>query len=103
MPHLLLCQAASLFTDNNKYLAHVIAKGVKGAFQPVLSFYQDLYQSTSVLVKCFGEDSTKKQLSFSLNVSPENHILCSFGETSSKRRAQALRELRSHPHHPHKQ
>lgn len=32
-------QSASLLTNGSKYLAHVIAKGVKGNYQPIINWY----------------------------------------------------------------
>lgn len=33
--------ALNLFLDNNKYLAHLLVKGVKGSYEPVLSLIND--------------------------------------------------------------
>jgi hypothetical protein len=49
-------EAASLFTNGNKYLAHVIAKGAKGVFEPIIAFYQEIYANSNHLVKLFAED-----------------------------------------------
>ncbi|CAD8059186.1 unnamed protein product [Paramecium sonneborni] len=59
-------QAASLFTNNNKYLAHILAKGVKGVFEPIVSFYKETYANSNQLNKLFNEDSTKKSMIFAL-------------------------------------
>jgi len=32
-----------LLTNGSKYLAHVIAKGVKGDYDPIIAWYQELY------------------------------------------------------------
>jgi hypothetical protein len=50
---LMLCQSLNLpsnevlglFTNQNKYLAHVIAKGLKGDFTRIINFYQTLKDS----------------------------------------------------------
>jgi len=60
-------QTTSLFTHGNKYLAHVIAKGVKGLFDPIVSFYQEVYANCNVLLKFFSEDTSRKSLHFSLS------------------------------------
>ncbi|KAL4496244.1 hypothetical protein ABPG72_012981 [Tetrahymena utriculariae] len=60
-------QTASLFTHNNKYLAHLFAKGVKGLFDPIIFFYQEVYQSIPLLLQLFLEDPTKKSMHFSMN------------------------------------
>lgn len=60
-------QAASLFTHGNKYLAHVFAKGVKGLFDPVVAFFTEVYSNVPTLIKLFLEDTTRKNLHFTLN------------------------------------
>ncbi|KAL4446642.1 hypothetical protein ABPG74_005580 [Tetrahymena malaccensis] len=60
-------KTASLFTHNNKYLAHLFAKGVKGLFDPIIFFYQEVYQSIPLLLQLFLEDPTKKSMHFSMN------------------------------------
>ena len=35
-------QTTALFAENNKYLAHIISKGVQGAYEPVVSFFDGL-------------------------------------------------------------
>lgn len=35
-------QAAALLTNNNQYLIHSIVKGIKGSYQPLLRWFQDL-------------------------------------------------------------
>ncbi|CAK88326.1 unnamed protein product (macronuclear) [Paramecium tetraurelia] len=57
-------QAASLFTNNNKYLAHILAKGVKGVFEPIIAFYKETYANSNQLNKLFNEDATKKSMIF---------------------------------------
>lgn len=36
-------QAAALLTNNNQFLTHCVVKGVKGRFEPMVSWYQELY------------------------------------------------------------
>ena len=57
-----------MFTHGNKYLAHVLAKGVKGLFDPIVGFFTEVYSNINHLVKLFNEDPTKKSLHFTLNV-----------------------------------
>lgn len=59
-------QTASLFTHGNKYLAHVLVKGVKGLFDPIIAFYTEAYSNINTLLRLFNEDSTHKSLHFSL-------------------------------------
>ena len=52
-------QAAALLTNNNQYLIHSVAKGIKGSFQPVLRWFQDLNANSrqlSSLVESETED-----------------------------------------------
>ena len=37
-------QAAALLTNNNQFLIHCIVKGVKGRFEPMINWYQEIYQ-----------------------------------------------------------
>jgi hypothetical protein len=37
--NLKITQSASLLTNGSKYLAHVIAKGVKGDYEPIITWY----------------------------------------------------------------
>jgi len=43
-------QAAALLTNGSKYLAHVIAKGVKGDYDPIIAWYGDLYNHSDHIV-----------------------------------------------------
>lgn len=42
--------ALNLFLDNNKYLAHLLVKGVKSSYDPVLMMLSDLHQSIDFIV-----------------------------------------------------
>lgn len=37
-------QAAALLTNNNQFLIHCVVKGVKGRFEPMINWYQEIYQ-----------------------------------------------------------
>ena len=37
-------QAAALLTNNNQFLTHCVVKGVKGRYEPMINWYQDIYQ-----------------------------------------------------------
>ncbi|EGR33928.1 hypothetical protein IMG5_030700 [Ichthyophthirius multifiliis] len=43
-------QSASLLANGNKYFAHVIIKGLKGDFNPVEDFFQEIYANISRLM-----------------------------------------------------
>ena len=42
-------QAAALLTNNNQFLIHSIMKGVKGNFEPLIQWYQDLNSNSDYL------------------------------------------------------
>ena len=44
-------QSAGLLADGNKYLAHILVKGVKGQFEPIQEFFQEVYSSHKHLIK----------------------------------------------------
>ena len=37
-------QAAALLTNNNQFLIHCVVKGVKSRFEPMINWYQEVYQ-----------------------------------------------------------
>lgn len=43
-------QALNLFLENNKYLAHLLVKGVKGSYSPILEFLQDVFSNAEFIV-----------------------------------------------------
>ena len=50
-------QAAGLLTQDNKYLNHVVVKGMKGKYDQVLTWYQDLHaHSKHILTLLTKED-----------------------------------------------
>mmetsp|Transcript_33174 Transcript_33174/g.30102 ORF Transcript_33174/g.30102 Transcript_33174/m.30102 type:complete len:244 (+) Transcript_33174:304-1035(+) len=49
-------QALSLLANNFKFLAHILAKGVKGVFEPVTYWYQDIYANTAHLIQLIMKD-----------------------------------------------
>lgn len=49
-------EVLGLFTNQNKYLAHVIAKGLKGEFSQIISFYQELQKYIAKLKTMFESD-----------------------------------------------
>ena len=49
----------ALLMNGNKYLAHVVAKGIKGNFDPVIYWYKELYaQAKHILQLVIKEEST---------------------------------------------
>lgn len=49
-------EVLGLFTNQNKYLAHVIAKGVKGDFRPIINFYESLRAHIPKIKSLFESD-----------------------------------------------
>lgn len=43
-------QAAGLLTQGGKYLAHIIAKGLRGKYEPVVAWYQAVYSNEKQLM-----------------------------------------------------
>ncbi len=42
-------QSAALLTNNNQFLIHSVVKGVKGRYEPIISWFQDLYANSKQL------------------------------------------------------
>ena len=61
-------QTACLFTKNSKYLAHVVIKGLKGQYEPITTFLQEIYGNLDHVLTLLEADVTKSTLSFSLQV-----------------------------------
>ena len=49
-------QAAGLLTQGGKYLAYIISKGLKGKFNPIISWYQEIYANISHLLKLVSNE-----------------------------------------------
>ena len=49
-------QALSLLANSNTLLIHVIIKGLKGDFEPVVDWYKELFLHCDILVKLFETD-----------------------------------------------
>ena len=55
-------------TNSGKYLAHLIIKGVKSNFNPIIAIYEDLYDIIPHLLKLFSNDESNKNIIFILQV-----------------------------------
>ena len=42
-------EAVALLSNDSKYLAHILAKGLKGKFKPIENFIQDLKKSMEMI------------------------------------------------------
>lgn len=40
----------NLFLDNNKYLAHLLVKGVKNSYEPIFAFLSDISDNIDYIV-----------------------------------------------------
>jgi hypothetical protein len=40
----------NLFLDNNKFLAHLVVKGVKNSFEPILAMLTDIISNIEMIV-----------------------------------------------------
>lgn len=40
----------NLFLDNNKYLAHLLVKGVKNSYEPIFSLLNDIMENLGFIV-----------------------------------------------------
>lgn len=56
-----------MLTNGSKYLAHVIAKGVKGDYEPIISWYTELYAYTDHIVHLLKTGSSQNVFPFLLN------------------------------------
>jgi hypothetical protein len=61
-------QALNLFLDNNKYLAHLLVKGVKGSYAPILEFLEDVHTNTQFIVLSLFCNEEKDSVEFLFNV-----------------------------------
>lgn len=60
-------QTLNLFLDNNKYLSHLLAKGVKNSFEPIYHLLNDIKAHAEFLVQhlfCIDEE---QNVNFALN------------------------------------
>jgi hypothetical protein len=59
-------QAAGLMSQKAKYLTHIIVKGLRGRFEPIVGWYQDLYAHLSTIVQLVQRGEGKDSLPFIL-------------------------------------
>ncbi|CAG9316961.1 unnamed protein product [Blepharisma stoltei] len=57
-------QGAGLLAQGYKYLAHIIAKGLKGSFEPVMLWYQDIYSNTQRLAELVSNELDSGAMNF---------------------------------------
>lgn len=65
-------QCAALLTNNNQYLMHSVVKGLKGNFEPVIGWYEELNSNAEYFVEiiCLESKKNKKHqtLTMAMNV-----------------------------------
>jgi DNA-directed RNA polymerase alpha subunit len=57
----------NLFLDDNKYLAHLLVKGVKNEFEPVLLVLDDIFNHLPFIVESLFCVDEKESVTFMLN------------------------------------
>jgi hypothetical protein len=60
-------QAAGLLTQGGKYLAHVLAKGVRGKHDLVVAWYQEIFSNARHLVQLIAKEEANGSLSLILS------------------------------------
>ncbi|CAG9312103.1 unnamed protein product [Blepharisma stoltei] len=60
-------QAAGLLTQGGKYLAHVIAKGLRGKHNPIVTWYQSIYANIRHLVKLIAQEEANGSINLILS------------------------------------
>lgn len=60
-------QAAGLLTQNGKYLSHVIHKGLKGSYYPVIDWYKGLYSDLPHLVQLVSREEANDSIPLMLS------------------------------------
>ena len=56
-----------MLTNGSKYLAHVIAKGLVGDYNPIIGWYQELYANTSHIIKLLKTGDSSQVFPFLMN------------------------------------
>ena len=57
----------NLFLDNNKYLAHLLVKGVKNSYDPIFALLTDIYDNLGFIVVTLFCTDEKESVPFFLN------------------------------------
>lgn len=61
-------QCAALLTNSNQYLMHSVVKGLKGNFEPVISWFQELYGVSEYFSEIICLESKKHKKHATLNM-----------------------------------
>jgi hypothetical protein len=60
-------QAAGLLTQGGKYLAHIIVKGLKGQYEPVVAWYQAIFSALKHLFALIIKEETNGSIALILS------------------------------------
>ena len=60
-------QAAGLMTQGGKYLAHILVKGLKGQYEPVVSWYQAVFSALKHLLTLIIKEEVNGSVSLILS------------------------------------
>ena len=60
-------QAAGLMTQGGKYLARILVKGLKGQYQPVLSWYQGVFSALKHLITLIVKEQVNGSIALILS------------------------------------
>lgn len=59
-------QSAALLTNNNQYLMHSVVKGLKGNFEPVITWYEELYSLSEYFADIICLEAKKQKTNSTL-------------------------------------
>ena len=71
-------QAAGLLTQGGKYLAHIIAKGLRGKYEPVVEWYQAVYSNVKQLLTVVMKEEANGSINLILSTLRPGFISKSF-------------------------
>lgn len=60
-------QAAGLLTQKGKYLSHIVVKGLRGKFEPIISWYQDMYANMKSILQLVEKEEASGSLNLMLS------------------------------------
>lgn len=60
-------QAAGLLAQRDKYLTHIIVRGLRGKAEPIIGWYQDMYASLKTIVQLIQKEKARGSLKLMLS------------------------------------
>lgn len=61
-------QAAGLLTHQAKYFIHIVNRGLRGQFDPIVGWYQDIYANLKTVTQLIAKERTKGSLTLMLSL-----------------------------------